>query len=104
SGARDDAAQADAGQVRAADVYDLEQRATRELLEGGFTSALLVPGSVNVVAGTAAAVRLGAAEPVLGEAGVKFVLTANSRGSSRAAPESPDDPASFLVQRTRGPA
>jgi imidazolonepropionase-like amidohydrolase len=100
----DDAAEADAGQVRAADAYDPQQREVRELLEGGFTSALLVPGSVNVIGGTAAGVRLGTGEPLPGDAGVKFVLTASSRGSGSAATELPDDIAALLAGRLRGPA
>jgi imidazolonepropionase-like amidohydrolase len=94
----DDAAEADASQVRAADVYDPQQHVVRALLEGGFTSAVLAPGSVNIIGGTCSGVRLGTAEPFPCSAGVKFVLTAGSRGTSRASPESPDEPA-FLSRR-----
>src|SRR5262249_13146366 len=41
----DDPAEADAGHVRAADVYDPQHRVVREMLAGGFTSALFAPGS-----------------------------------------------------------
>jgi len=63
-----------------------------------------VSGSANVIAGTAGRVRLGAAEPLQGEAGVRFVLTTSSRGSGRATLESLDDPAVILFGRARGPA
>src|SRR5439155_17592295 len=76
----DEAAEADAGQIRAADAYDPQQRQAREPLEGGCTSVLFAPSSANVVAGACSGVRLGAAEPLLGDAGMKFVLTASSRG------------------------
>jgi imidazolonepropionase-like amidohydrolase len=79
AGAIDDPAEADAGQVRAADVYDPQHRPVRALLAGGFTSALFSPGSANVIAGGAAAVRLGAPGPLPGNAGIKFVLAASSR-------------------------
>jgi imidazolonepropionase-like amidohydrolase len=115
SSAIDDAAEADASQLRAADVYDPQQRAVRALLEGGFTRAVFAPGSANVVAGSCYGVRLGATEPFPltvpsspdkgGEgpvrecAGVKFVLTASSRGASQTSPAgSPDEPA-FLSRR-----
>jgi imidazolonepropionase-like amidohydrolase len=98
----DDPAEADAGQVRAIDAFDPQHRAVRELVAGGFTSALFAPGSVNVVAGSATGVRLGTAAPHLGGAGVKFVLTANSRGVARATPaadSTTDDP---IVNAFRG--
>jgi imidazolonepropionase-like amidohydrolase len=101
----DDPAEADAGQVRAADVYDPQHRPLRELLEGGFTSALFAPGSANVIGGTGVGVRLAAAEPFLGDAGMKFDLTAASRAASRALPASQDDlPAGFLGRARGGPA
>jgi imidazolonepropionase-like amidohydrolase len=104
AGAIDDPAEADAGQIRAADVYDPEQRPVRELLKGGFTSALFAPGSVNVIAGTSCGVRLGAVEPLLGHAGMKFVLTTSSRGTSRSPASTADDlPLPFVVT-SRGPA
>jgi imidazolonepropionase-like amidohydrolase len=79
AGAIDDPADADAGHVRAADVYDPQHRPVRALLAGGFTTALFAPGSTNVIAGGAAAVRLGAPGPLPGNAGIKFVLAASSR-------------------------
>jgi imidazolonepropionase-like amidohydrolase len=84
-GVIDDPVEADAGQVRAADAFDPQHRRVRALLEGGFTTALLAPGSANVIGGTASGVRLGAAEPLLGDAAVKFSLTTGSRGSGRTA-------------------
>jgi imidazolonepropionase-like amidohydrolase len=105
AGMIDDPAEADAGQVRAADAYDPKQRQIRELLAGGFTCALLVPGSANVIGGTACGVRFGAAEPFLGDAGVKVVLTANSRGGGRTVEDPADDPMGLpLGRRTLGPA
>jgi imidazolonepropionase-like amidohydrolase len=100
----DDPAEADAGQVRAADVFDPHQRAVRELVEGGFTSVLFAPGSVNVVAGTVAGVRPGAAEPLRGDVGVKFVLAASARTSGRVVQESADDIISAVLGRARGPS
>jgi imidazolonepropionase-like amidohydrolase len=79
----DDAAEADAGQVRAADVYDPQHRPVRELLEAGFTCALFVPGSANVVAGAAGAARLGGPGPLPDSAGMKFVLATSSREGGR---------------------
>jgi imidazolonepropionase-like amidohydrolase len=83
AGAIDDPAEADAGQVRAADVYDPQHRSVRRLLAGGFTSTLVSPGSVNVVAGGVSGVRLGAAESLPGDNGVKFVLAASARAGGR---------------------
>lgn len=103
AGAIDDPAEADAGQIRATDVYDPQSRGVRELLEGGFTSALFAPGSVNVIGGGVAAVRLGAAEPALSEAGVKFVLSASARSAGRA-PDTDDDlPPALQGRGGRGP-
>jgi imidazolonepropionase-like amidohydrolase len=79
----DDAAEADAGHVRAADVYDPRHRPVRELLEAGFTCALFAPGSANVIGGAAGAARLGSNGPVSDSAGVKFVLAASSREGGR---------------------
>src|SRR5262249_30661767 len=73
----DDPAEADAAQVRAGDVYDPQHRAIRELLGAGFTSVLFAPGSANVIAGAVCGVRLGVAEPLGDDAGLKFVLTAS---------------------------
>jgi hypothetical protein len=58
-GVIDDPVEADAGQVRAADAFDPQDRRVRALLEGGFTTALLVPGSANVIGGLPAACVLG---------------------------------------------
>jgi imidazolonepropionase-like amidohydrolase len=98
----EDVAEADAGQVRAADAYDPQQRPIRELLAGGFTTALLVPGSANVIGGSAGAVRFGTAEPFLGDAGLKIVLTESARGVGRAAAEQPDEVTNLLPRRLRG--
>lgn len=99
AGAIDDPGEADAGQVRAADAYDPQHKGVRELLEGGFTSALYAPGPANVIAGTAGAVRLGAGQPVVGDVGVKFVLTGSSRGAGRGSPDAIEGP----TGRSRGP-
>jgi imidazolonepropionase-like amidohydrolase len=106
AGMIDDPAEADAGQVRAADAFDPKQRQVRDLLSGGFTCVLLVPGSANVIAGTACGVRLGAVEPFLGDAGVKFVLTTSSRGGGRVTADDPaDDPIALaLGRRNQGPS
>jgi imidazolonepropionase-like amidohydrolase len=82
----DDATEADAAQVRAADVYDPQHRPVRELLGAGFTCALFAPGSANVIAGAAGAARLGGPGPLSDSAGVKFVLSASSRGGGALSP------------------
>lgn len=96
----DDPGEADAGQVRAADVFDPQHKAVRRLLEGGFTASVFAPGSVNVVAGGCAGVRLGADQPQLGDAGVKFVLTTTARNASRASAGA-DDPATTFFTGAR---
>jgi imidazolonepropionase-like amidohydrolase len=83
AGAIDDHAEADAGHVRAADVYDPQHRPVRALLEAGFTCAVFVPGPANVIAGSAGAARLGGPGPLPDSAGVKFVLAASSREGGR---------------------
>src|SRR5439155_20052349 len=103
SGAIDDPAEANAGQVRAADAYDPQHRPVRTLSEGGFTTALFAPGSANVIAGTCSGVRLGAAEPLAGNAGVKFVLTSNSRGAGRPPLSSLEELSAFAARGSRGP-
>lgn len=104
SSAVDDPAEADAGQVRTADVYDPQHRPVRALLEGGFTSALFAPGPANVIAGSCSGVRLGSAEPPVRNAGVKFVLTGGSRGASRPPLSSLDELSAFAFRGARGPA
>ncbi|HEV8058857.1 MAG TPA: amidohydrolase family protein, partial [Gemmataceae bacterium] len=80
----DDNTEADAGYIRTADVLDPHYRPLRELIEGGYTASLFVPGSINVIAGAPCGVRLGAADPILGDVGQCFVLAASAR-ESRAA-------------------
>jgi imidazolonepropionase-like amidohydrolase len=87
----DDPAEADAGQVRVADVFDPQHRAVRKMLEGGFTSVLFTPGSTNVLAGTCSGVRLGSAEPGFTGTGMKLALTGPSRAASRSTAALPDD-------------
>src|SRR5262249_49991209 len=67
-------------------------------------SALFAPGSANVIAGTGSGVRLGAAEPLLVDMGVKFVLAASSRGASRSLTGTLDDPSIAAFGMPRGPA
>jgi imidazolonepropionase-like amidohydrolase len=98
----DDPAEADAGQVRVADVYDPQHRPVRMLRDGGFTTAVFAPGSANVIAGTWSGVRLGAAEPLLDSSGVKFVLTDSSRGASRPPLSSLEELSSFAGRGARG--
>ncbi|MCI0455457.1 MAG: amidohydrolase family protein, partial [Gemmataceae bacterium] len=99
----DDPVEADASQIRAADVFDPQHRPVRKLLEGGFTAVVFAPGSANVLGGTSSGLRLGAAEPILADAGVKFSLTASSRTASRAAASPTDNPVSrFLGGGFRG--
>jgi imidazolonepropionase-like amidohydrolase len=105
AGAIDDPAEADAGHVRAGDVFDSQYRSVRKMLEGGFTSVLLIPGSANVLAGTCSAFRLGTGEANFSDTGVKLVLTASSRAASRASVSSPDDGIPpFLAPSRGGPA
>ncbi len=77
----DDNTEADAGYIRTADVLDPHYRPLRELIEGGYTASLFVPGSINVIAGAPCGVRLGAADPILGDVGQCFVLAASARAS-----------------------
>ncbi len=100
----DDPAEADSTQVSAADVYDPQQRQVRDFLGAGFTSAVFTPGAVNVIAGSACGVRLGAPGPFGGDAALKFVLTSSSRGASRTVAENPEDPIVAAFGRARGPA
>jgi imidazolonepropionase-like amidohydrolase len=97
----DDPAEANAGQVRAADVLEPSHRSARDLLEGGFTAALYTPGSLNVIAGVGCGIRLGANQPILGDAGMKFVLTAAARGAARTAPAAEDTLPTFTGGRGR---
>jgi imidazolonepropionase-like amidohydrolase len=99
----DDPAEANAGQIRAADVLEPSHRSARDLLEGGFTAALYTPGSLNVIAGVGCGIRLGASQPMLGDAGMKFVLTATARGAARTAPASDDALPSFIGRGRSGP-
>lgn len=97
----DDPAEADAGQIRTADVLDPHFRPLRELIEGGFTASLFVPGSVNVIAGAPCGVRLGANDPLLGDAGLCFVLAASGREAPRGA-AADDGPPIFQGRRGGG--
>lgn len=101
-GAIDDPAEADAGQIRAADVFDPQHRAVRKLLEGGFTTLLFAPGSVNVLAGACSGLRLGAADPTFVPGGMKFVLAATSRGAGRTASPAAEDGLPAFLQAARG--
>jgi imidazolonepropionase-like amidohydrolase len=103
AGAIDDPAEADASQVRAADVFDPQQRQVRELLHAGCTSALFAPGSHNVLAGTVCGMRLAGSGAIPGDTGLKFVLAANSREVSTAA-DVPIAALGPLIRRLRGPS
>jgi imidazolonepropionase-like amidohydrolase len=99
----DDTAEADAAQVRAADVYDPQHRPARELLEAGFTCALFVPGPANVIAGSASAARLGGSGPPADSAGVQFVLAASSREGGRRAAATDTATPPLAAIRAQGP-
>ena len=100
----DDAAEADAGYVRTADVLDPHYRPLRELIEGGYTASLFAPGSVNVIAGAPCGVRLGATEPFLGDMGQCFVLASSAREASRPGAAGEDAPPAFGGGRRGGRA
>ncbi len=73
---------ADAAQLRATDGLPWDHATLRAYRDAGFTTALVVPGSANVIAGLASAVRTG--EPgAAADAGLQFVLTADSRNTER---------------------
>jgi imidazolonepropionase-like amidohydrolase len=96
----DDAAEADAGFVRTADALDPHFRPLRELIEGGYTAALFVPGSVNVVAGAPCGVRLGATDSLVGDLGQCFVLAQSAREGPRGSASNADDvPPAFAGRR-----
>jgi hypothetical protein len=96
----DDAGEANAGFVRTADVLDPHYRPVRELVEGGYTAALFVPGSVNVIAGAPCGVRLGAADPLVADLGQCFVLAQSAREPPRGSAANADDlPPAFVGRR-----
>ncbi|RUL86457.1 hypothetical protein TsocGM_15915 [Tautonia sociabilis] len=79
-----ESAGADAGFLRAVDAFDPTGKTVRRLVRGGVLKAGFSPGSVNVVAGAAGAVRLGAIEPVVDPViGVGLVLSESSRNIER---------------------
>jgi imidazolonepropionase-like amidohydrolase len=100
----DDNAEANAAYIRTADVLDPHYRPLRELIDGGYTSSLFVPGSINVVAGAPCGVRLGATEPFIGDVGQCFVLAASAREASRAGGASEDALPPIGGRRGRGAA
>ena len=100
----DDNAEANAAYIRTADVLDPHFRPLRELIEGGYTSSLFAPGSINVVAGAPCGVRLGATEPFIGDLGQCFVLAASAREASRGGAAGEDAIPGFGGRRGRGAA
>jgi imidazolonepropionase-like amidohydrolase len=79
-----DTADADAGQLCAADFLVPGDSELRALRDNGFLTVVVAPGSQNVLAGRACAVRVGErALPVLGEIGSKFVLSSSARNPER---------------------
>ena len=82
--AADDRSIADAAHVIAVDSFDPSATALDKLVEAGFTSLALAPGSANVLAGQVGCVRIDALKSVAPHtiAG-KFVLAAGSRSTAR---------------------
>ena len=73
---------ADAAHLRATDGLSPDHATLRSYRDAGFMSAVVVPGSANVIAGMASAVRTGESDPA-SDAGVQFVLTADARNAER---------------------
>jgi imidazolonepropionase-like amidohydrolase len=73
---------ADAGNLRGTDGVPWDHTTLRSFRDAGFMSAIVAPGSANVIAGLASAVRT--AEPgAASDAGLFFVLTADARNIER---------------------
>jgi imidazolonepropionase-like amidohydrolase len=91
---------ADAAHLRAADGLAFSDRRIRGYRDAGFLTALIAPGSTNVVAGTAAVVPTFEPGRVT-DIGVKFVLTPAARSRDRF-PTSLAGQFEFIDQRLRG--
>jgi imidazolonepropionase-like amidohydrolase len=72
---------ADAGHLRAGDALPPDHGPLRSLRDAGFTGAIVVPGSANVIGGTATQVLSG--ETGGTAAGVQFVLASTARKTER---------------------
>lgn len=76
--------QSDAGYVAAADALAGSRKQDRKRARQGLLRVLLMPGSQNVVAGSAALLGLGSSVEVLErEAGTKFALVSQARSTTR---------------------
>ncbi len=73
---------ADAAHLRATDGLALDDSRLRGCREAGFLTAVAAPGSNNVLAGIASAVRSGESNGAA-DVGLKFVLTASPRSRDR---------------------
>jgi imidazolonepropionase-like amidohydrolase len=73
---------ADAAHLRGADGLPADHATLRAFRDAGFTTAVVVPGSANVIAGVAGALKTGEPGPTI-DAGLQFVLTADARNSER---------------------
>jgi imidazolonepropionase-like amidohydrolase len=91
---------ADAAHLRAADGLAFSDRRIRGYRDAGFLTAVIAPGSTNVIAGGAAAVPT--YEPGRStDVGLKFVLTPSARSRDRF-PASLAGQFEFIDQRLRG--
>lgn len=73
---------ADAGHLRTLDELSAEDARLRGYRDAGFVTALVAPGSANVVGGVVSSVR-GANVAEAAETGIKFVLTSAARDNDR---------------------
>lgn len=84
SAVRDTQGVVDSGSLRAADTFDPDAAAVKELSAGGFLRAGHAPGDSRVIAGPLAEVRLGAAEPIVApQIAEKIVFSNEARSRER---------------------
>jgi len=74
---------ADAAHLRAADGVAPDDKRLRDLRDGGFLTAVLAPGSENVIAGVAGVVRTADPAAAARDCGIKCVLSAAARNADR---------------------
>jgi imidazolonepropionase-like amidohydrolase len=73
---------ADAAHLRGTDGMPWDHATLRSYRDAGFTTAVVAPGSANVIAGLASAVRNGEPGAAV-DAGLQFVLTSSARNTER---------------------
>jgi cytosine/adenosine deaminase-related metal-dependent hydrolase len=81
---RDSQGVVDSGSLRAADTFDPDAAAVKELSAGGFLRAGHAPDDARVIAGPLAEVRLGAADPIVApQIAEKIVFSNEARSRER---------------------